>query len=156
MHLALLLDFHRFFWGASVFVFTGKNSHQSAFSHWPGTCLNQHLWVLWSAGEPGSCFRCPGGINGGRPWHFNEGQEEQSAENMLFSSHQATNKGFVFLRWKRHGYLLQAENTPANMSAWASAPLPSCSRSFCRQVNVKHNIFLRGRLPAASKDHIYI
>lgn len=63
-------------------------TNQPAFTHLSGACLNWHLWVVWSAGEPSSCFRCPGGINCHRPWHFNEGQEEQEhrVENMLFGS----------------------------------------------------------------------
>lgn len=98
------------------------NSHRPA-TRLSGACLNRHLWVVWSAGEPGSCFRCPGGINCHRPWHFNEGQEEQgtqSWEHVVRLSHQATNKSLMFLRCQRHGYLLQAENTSTNMSAYDS------------------------------------
>lgn len=111
-------------------------TNRPAFTHLSGACLNRHLWVVWSAGEPGSCFRCPSGINCHRPWHFNEGQEEQgtqSWEHVVWLSHQATNKSLMFLRCQRHGYLLQAENTSANMSAYDSAVLLSRLRSFsCR------------------------
>lgn len=52
-------------------------------------------------------------------------KERRAGEHAVQLSARATNNSVMFLRWERHGYLLQPENTSANMSADHSALLPS-------------------------------
>lgn len=54
-----------------------------------------------------------------------EQREQRAWEHVVQLSARATHNSVMFLRWERHGYLLQPENTSANMSADHSALLPS-------------------------------